>query len=71
MTLERLIRFDGTIAEILPDGRFRVRFQNGHEVIADSLAADSDAPDVGDSITVEMPSHSSGAPRLFFRRLTR
>jgi len=70
MTLERLIRFDGTIAEILPEGRFRVRFQNGHEVIAESLVAESDEPDVGDVITVEMPSHSSGSPRLFFRRLT-
>ncbi|MGE4064972.1 MAG: hypothetical protein AB7E79_16525 [Rhodospirillaceae bacterium] len=71
MTQERLIRFDGTVAEILAGGKFRVRFTNGHEVVADGLSPDSDAPGVGDAITLEMPSHGAPSSRLFFRRLSR
>ena len=34
MPKEEVIKIEGVIAEILPDGRFRVRLENEHEIIA-------------------------------------
>jgi translation initiation factor IF-1 len=31
---EDLIEFEGTVMELLPDARFRVRLDNGHETLA-------------------------------------
>jgi translation initiation factor IF-1 len=33
MTKEDLLEFDGTVLERLPDSRFRVRLDNGHEAL--------------------------------------
>jgi translation initiation factor IF-1 len=67
MQPERLIRFDGVVTGIQTDGRFRVRFANGHDVVAEP-GGDSDLPDVGDTITVEISPHDTSSGRLFFRR---
>jgi len=68
MIHERLIRFDGKVAEALPDGRYRVRFPNAHEVTAD---ADPGAPretlTVGEPITVEISPYDMNVGRLIFR----
>ena len=34
MAKEDLIEFDGTVQELLPDARFRVKLDNGHETLA-------------------------------------
>ena len=34
MAKEELIEMRGTVNEVLPDSRFRVKLENGHEVIA-------------------------------------
>ena len=34
MDKEPLIEFEGAVIGALPDGRFRVRLDNGHEVLA-------------------------------------
>ena len=34
MPKEDLIEFEGTVTELLPDARFRVRLDNGHETLA-------------------------------------
>ena len=34
MAKEDVLEFEGTVLETLPDGRFRVRLENGHELIA-------------------------------------
>ena len=34
MAKEDLIEFEGTVSELLPDARFRVRLDNGHETLA-------------------------------------
>lgn len=34
MAKEELLEFDGTVTEVLPDGNFRVRLDNDHEVLA-------------------------------------
>lgn len=67
MPPERLIRFDGVVTGIQTDGHFRVRFSNGHEIVAER-GSDSDLPDIGDSITVEISPHDTSLGRLFFRR---
>ena len=33
MAKEDLIEFEGTVSELLPDARFRVRLDNGHEAL--------------------------------------
>jgi translation initiation factor IF-1 len=34
VTNESVIEMDGAVFEILPDARFRVRLDNGHETLA-------------------------------------
>jgi len=34
MAKEELLEFDGTVTEVLPDGNFRVKLDNEHEVLA-------------------------------------
>ena len=34
MAKEELLEFDGTVTEVLPDGNFRVKLDNDHEVLA-------------------------------------
>ena len=34
MAKEDLIEFEGTVMELLPDSRFRVQLDNGHEALA-------------------------------------
>lgn len=34
MAKEALIEVDGTVLELLPDARFRVRLDNEHEILA-------------------------------------
>ena len=34
MAKEELIELEGLVTEILPDTRFRVKLDNGHEIIA-------------------------------------
>jgi translation initiation factor IF-1 len=34
MAKEELLEFEGVITEVLPEGRFRVRLSNDHEIIA-------------------------------------
>lgn len=70
MKQDRLIRFDGVVIAKLPEGRYRVRFPNGHEVVADRAISDSDQPDIEDVITVEISPDDTSHGRLFFRRTT-
>jgi translation initiation factor IF-1 len=34
MAKEELITFEGLVTEILPDARFRIELENGHEIVA-------------------------------------
>ena len=34
MAKEELLEFDGTVTEVLPDGNFRVKLDNEHELLA-------------------------------------
>ncbi|MEQ9564862.1 MAG: translation initiation factor IF-1 [Pseudomonadales bacterium] len=69
MHQERLIRFDGSIVEALPDARYRVRFSNGQEAITHAFE-DMERPDIADLtdqvFTVELSPDDLGAGRLIF-----
>src|SRR5690348_8138262 len=34
MAKEELVEFDGLVTELLPEGRFRVKLENDHEILA-------------------------------------
>ena len=34
MAKEEMLEFDGTVTEVLPDGNFRVKLDNDHEILA-------------------------------------
>jgi translation initiation factor IF-1 len=70
MTKEGLIEMEGTVSEILPDARFRVRLDNGHETLAYSsgkMKKHRIRVLVGDRVTVEMTAYDLDRGRLSFR----
>jgi translation initiation factor IF-1 len=70
MDKEELIRFDGTVLEALPDGRFRVELDNGHKVLAYISGRMRKARIrvlAGDRVTVEMTPYDLSKGRISFR----
>ena len=70
MAKEEALRFDGVIAEILPDGRFRVRLENEHEIIAytaGKMRKNRIRSIVGDRVQVEMTPYDLDKGRIVFR----
>ena len=70
MDKEELIEFEGTVLEALPDGRFRVRLDNGHEVMAYTSGRMKKAHIrvlAGDRVTVEMTPYDLTKGRINFR----
>ncbi len=57
MAKEELLEFDGTVTEVLPDGNFRVKLDNEHEVLAytaGKMRKFRIRTGVGDRVIVEM-----------------
>ncbi len=70
MAKEDLIEFEGTVLELLPDARFRVRLDNGHETLAYSsgrMKKNRIRILVGDRVTVEMTPYDLTKGRINFR----
>ncbi len=70
MDKEGLIEFEGTVLEVLPDGWFRVRLDNGHEVMAYTSGRMKKARIrvlAGDRVTVEMTPYDLSRGRISFR----
>ncbi len=70
MDKEELIAFEGAVLEVLPDGRFRVRLDNGHRILADSSGRMKKAHIrvlAGDRVTVEMTPYDLSKGRISFR----
>jgi translation initiation factor IF-1 len=70
LTKEDLIEFEGTVFEILPDARFRIRLDNGHETLAytsGKMKKHRIRVLVGDRVTVEMTPYDMTRGRLSFR----
>ncbi len=70
MAKEELIDFDGRVLELLPDARFRVRLDNGHEVLAymsGKMKKNRIRVLAGDRVTVEMTPYDLSKGRITFR----
>jgi translation initiation factor IF-1 len=70
MAKEDLIEFDGTVLELLPDARYRVRLENGHETLAymsGKMKKHRIRVLVGDRVTVEMTPYDLTKARISFR----
>lgn len=73
MAKEDLLTLDGQIDEILPDGRFRVRLENDHQIIAytaGKMRRFRIRSVVGDRVQVEMTPYDLEKGRIVFRERT-
>jgi len=70
MAKEELVEFDGLITELLPEGRFRVRLENDHEILAytaGKMRKHRIRAMVGDRVTVEMTPYDLDRGRITYR----
>ncbi|MBM3571968.1 MAG: translation initiation factor IF-1 [Alphaproteobacteria bacterium] len=70
MAKEDLIEVEGIVLELLPDARFKVRLDNGHQVLAYSsgkMKKNRIRVLAGDRVTVEMTPYDLTKGRLSFR----
>jgi translation initiation factor IF-1 len=70
MAKEDLIEFDGVVVEMLPDSRFLVRLDNGHDTLAytaGKMRKHRIRILAGDRVTVEMTPYDLTKSRITFR----
>lgn len=73
MAKEELMQLDGMIEDILPDGRFAVRLENDHKIIAytaGKMRKHRIRSVVGDRVIVEMTPYDLEKGRIIFREKT-
>ena len=74
MAKEELIEMQGRVVEVLPDARFRVTLDNGHQLIAYSggkMRKHRIRVLAGDKVTLEMSPYDLNKGRLTFRHIER
>ena len=72
MAKEELIEMRGRVEEALPDSRFRVKLDNGHELIAYSggkMRKHRIRVIAGDDVTLELSPYDLNKGRIMFRHL--
>lgn len=72
MAKEELIEMNGVVAEILPDSRFRVTLENGHEIVAytgGKMRKHHIRILAGDKVMLEMSPYDFSKGRIMFRHL--
>lgn len=72
MAKEELIEMRGAVIEVLPDARYRVKLDNGHQLIAytgGKMRKHKIRILAGDSITIEMSPYDMNKGRITFRHL--
>src|SRR6201987_2543753 len=70
MSKEEPIEFDGLVTEILPDGRYRVQLDSGHNIVAYTAGRKKRSRIktlAGDRVTIEMSPYDLEKGRLIFR----
>ncbi|HEU0071459.1 MAG TPA: translation initiation factor IF-1 [Alphaproteobacteria bacterium] len=70
MAKEDMLEFDGVVLEVLPDARFKVKLDNGHETLAYSagkMRKNRIRILAGDRVTVEMTPYDLTKGRITFR----
>lgn len=72
MAKEELLEFEGLVAEVLPDSRFRVNLENGHQLVAytsGKMRQHHIRILAGDKVTLEMSPYDLTKARITFRHL--
>jgi translation initiation factor IF-1 len=72
MAKEELIEMRGKVAEVLPDSRYRVVLENGHELVAYSggkMRKNHIRIIAGDDVTLEMSPYDLSKGRIMYRHL--
>jgi translation initiation factor IF-1 len=67
---EELLQFEGLVTEILPDARYRVQLENGHQLVAytaGKMKKNRIKTLAGDRVTVEVSPYDLEKGRLVFR----
>ena len=73
MAKEELLEFDGVVTEVLPDGNYRVKLDNEHEVLAymsGKMRKFRIRTGVGDRVVIEMSPYDLDRGRINFRHRT-
>ena len=71
MAKEELLEFDGIVDEVLPNAMFRVKLENGHEVLAHTsgrMRKNRIRVLAGGSVIVEMTPYDLTKGRIKFRQ---
>ena len=74
MPKEELIEMNGAVTEVLPDSRYRVTLDNGHQLIAYSggkMRKHHIRILAGDSVSLELSPYDLSKGRITFRHLER
>lgn len=72
MAKEELLEMRGRVAEILPDSRYRVVLENGHELVAytgGKMRKNHIRIIAGDDVTLELSPYDLTKGRIMFRHL--
>jgi len=72
MAKEDLIEMMGVVSEVLPDSRFRVGLENGHQLIAytsGKMRQNHIRILAGDKVSVELSPYDFSKGRITFRHL--
>ena len=72
MAKEALLEMDGRVTEVLPDSRFRVTLDNGHELVAYSggkMRKHHIRVIAGDKVSLELSPYDLTKGRITFRHL--
>jgi translation initiation factor IF-1 len=72
MAKEDLLEMNGVVMEVLPDARFRVTLENGHELIAYSAGKMRKFRIkilAGDRVSLEMSPYDFSKGRITFRHI--
>ncbi len=70
MAKDALLEFEGVVKEILPDSRFRVTLDNGHETmayVAGRVKRNRIRIAMGDRVMLEMSPYDLSKSRIIFR----
>lgn len=74
MAKEELIELNGKVTEVLPDSRFRVTLENGHQLIAyasGKMIKNHIRILAGDNVKVELSPYDLSKGRITFRTINK
>jgi translation initiation factor IF-1 len=72
MAKEELIEMNGCVAEVLPDSRFRVQLDNGHQLVAytsGKMRKNHIRILAGDKVSLELSPYDLSKGRITFRHI--